>query len=232
MQLVIRTASIVLGDRLLVLAPLLAREVGHYQRFTTRPRRIIRPAHRLTLKYPVLPAGKLRKSNPLMTDETFWSLLATAREGGATSACPHCLNKALKKLGDDEVSDFGLKFYEKVCDLNSWRLWGAGHVITGHMSGDSFHYFRTWIVGVGEEAFDVALENPDALGPFVDDKEDPINVDNEALEYVALKILMKRKNKTDPRERCVRSADDDPTGKPYAEDTVAASFPKLAAQFQ
>jgi hypothetical protein len=168
----------------------------------------------------------------VMTEKMFWDLLAKARKRGATSACPHCLAKSLKKLRDDEVSDFSLMLYEKVCDLNSWRLWGAGYVIAGDMSGDSFHYFRSWIVGVGKEAFEVAMKDPDSLGPFVDDKEEEINVDNERLEYVAIEVLRERGLKIDPRDRSTRSADNEPSDEPFEEETVASRFPKLAAQFQ
>jgi hypothetical protein len=167
-----------------------------------------------------------------MNEATFWSLLAKARKRGATSACDCCLTRYLKKLSDEEVSDFVLMLYEKVCDLNNWRVWGAGEVITPYMSGDSFHYFRTWIVGVGKKAFEAALKDPDSLGPFIDDSEGEINIDNEALEYVAVKILQERGVKIDPRDRCGRNADDEPSGEPFEIESVAASFPKLAAQFR
>jgi hypothetical protein len=138
----------------------------------------------------------------------------------------------MKKLSDAEVSDFGQMFCEKLCDLNSWRLWGAGEVITPNMSGDSFHYFRSWIVGVGKRAYDVAMKDPDALGKFVDDTEEEISIDNEALEYVALEILKERGIHEDPRDRCSRDADAEPTGESFEMETVVDSYPKLAAQFR
>ena len=167
-----------------------------------------------------------------MTETLFWELLAKARRRGATSACECCLARYMKKLTDEEVSDFGLMLYEKVCDLNHWRLWGAGYVIAGDMSGDSFHYFRTWIVGVGKKAYTAALNDPDSLGPFVDASENPVNIDNEPLEYAAIEVLKQRGLNIDPRERSKRHADAEPAGEPFEEATVAASFPKLAAQFR
>jgi Protein of unknown function (DUF4240) len=164
-----------------------------------------------------------------MTESTFWGLLAKARRRGATSACSCCLARYLKKLSDQEVSDFGFILYEKVCELNAWRLWGAGQVIAGDMSGDSFHYSRTWIVGVGKKAFDTAKKDPDALGQFLDLDEETINVDNEALEYVALEILQERGLNSDPRERSGLSADAEPSGTPFELETLAADYPKLAA---
>jgi hypothetical protein len=95
------------------------------------------------------------------------------------------------------------------------------------MGDDSFHYFRSWIVGKGKNAFEVAMTDPDELGPLVDTNE----VDNELLEYVAVNILGQRSVEEDPRDRSDRRADGEPTGEPFEEDTVAAAFPKLAALF-
>lgn len=161
-----------------------------------------------------------------ITDERFWALIDGARAGSEASASPKRLTKVLDSLSSEEIQEFGHKFYEKLSDLNQWRLWGAGHVITGGMGDDSFHYFRSWIIGKGRNAFELALKNPDDLAPLIDNAE----VDNELLEYVALEVLEKRGIKEDPRERSDRSPDDDPVGQPFDEDTVGEQFPKLVAR--
>lgn len=173
-------------------------------------------------------ADKLtRVSAPTITDDQFWSLIDQARAGNAASASPEGLGEILNRLSDDEILSFGHGFYEKICDLNQWRLWAAGYVIAGGMNDDSFHYFRSWIVGKGRIVFDVAMKDPDELGPFVDNAE----VDNELLEYVAVNLLEQRGVEEDPRDRSHRRADEEPTGEPFEEGTVSAAFPKLAALF-
>jgi hypothetical protein len=166
-------------------------------------------------------------TQPNITDQQFWELIDHARAGSPSSADPDGLAKLLTALSDEQILDFGHMFREKICDLNDWRLWGAGFVIAGGMGDDSFHYFRSWIVGKGKQVFDLAMKNPDDLGPFIDDPE----VDNELLEYVTVDILEDRNIEEDPRDRCDRDADGDPTGVPFDERTVGASFPKLSAQF-
>jgi hypothetical protein len=162
-----------------------------------------------------------------MVDDQFWSLIDQARTGSSKSAHPDRLGEILNQFSDGEVLDFGHMFYEKICDLNQWRLWAAAYVIAGGMSDDSFHYFRSWIIGEGRHVFEVAMRDPDELGPFVDNNE----VDNELLEYVAVNILEQRGIKKDPRDRSDRRADEEPTGEPFEEDTAGTSFPKLAALF-
>jgi hypothetical protein len=161
-----------------------------------------------------------------MTEERFWGLVEQARDGDS-SASPDQMAEILTPLSDEDVSDFGALFYSKVCDLNQWRLWGAGYVIAGGMSDDSFHYFRSWIVGKGRSVFEIALNNPDGLGSFVDDPD----VNNELLEYVAVEILERRGKQEDPRDRSVRRADGQPTGEPFDEETVGDDFPRLTSQF-
>jgi len=162
-----------------------------------------------------------------MTNDRFWDLISQAGAGSSASAAPNQLKKVLERLEDNEILEFGHKFYENLCELNQWNLWAAGHVITGGMGDDSFHYFRSWIIGKGKTAFDLALRDPDELAPLIDDQE----VDNELLEYVALEVLEERHIKEDPRDRADRFPDDDPIGEPFEEATVASRFPKIAARF-
>ena len=161
-----------------------------------------------------------------MMDGRFWDLIDQARAGSQASASRQRLTRVLDGLSSSEIVDFGHAFNEKLCDLNHWRLWGAGYVISGGMGDDSFHYFRSWIIGKGKVVFEVALSNPDELGLFVDTRD----VNNESLEYVPLKVLKKRGSiNEDPREQSDRSPDDEPEGEPFDEDTVVASFPKLSS---
>lgn len=163
-----------------------------------------------------------------MRDERFWALIDQARDRSKASASPQQLTRVLKALSSGEIQNFNHVFYEKLCDLNHWRLWGAGHVISAGMGDDSFHYFRSWIIGKGKAVFEVALSNPDELGPFVDTRE----VDNELLEYVPLNVLERRGIKEDPHDQSDRSPDGEPEGEPFDEDTVASSFPKLSSAIE
>ena len=158
------------------------------------------------------------------------TFLDVGRRGAGWFDClrlSRAAQKGLERLGDQEILEFGHRFYENLCELNHWNLWAAGHVITGGMGDDSFHYFRSWIVGKGKTAFDFAMQDPDELAPLVDHPE----VENELLEYVPLEVLEGRGIKEDPRERSDRSPDDEPKGEAFEEETVAARFPKTASRF-
>jgi hypothetical protein len=143
------------------------------------------------------------------------------REG--LSADPDELAGVLEELATDEVGEFLRVYDSELVRLNRWSIWGAGYVAAGGMSDDAFHYFRSWLIGKGRDAVEVALASPDDLADFLDDSE----LENESLEYAGLEVLETR-GVDDPRDPVSRT-DADPWGDPFDEDTVMSSYPKLAA---
>ncbi len=136
------------------------------------------------------------------------------------------MQRVLERFSDGEVIEFGTQFTNHVCRLNHWRLWGAGVTIFPDISGDSFHYFRSWIVGKGREVFEIALLDPDALAPYIDDPE----VENEGLEYVAEDVLRARGVGVYPRD-FAEDADASPEGEPYDESRLNDEYPRLIGRF-
>jgi hypothetical protein len=154
-------------------------------------------------------------------DATFWEIIEES-EGN-----PNKLSLVLAKRSSDEIVAFGREFNQALIELNRWEIWGAGYIMAGGMSDDGFHYFRSWIIGRGKEAYETALSSPDDLGKFAEPGDD---FDNESLEYVALEILEER-GVPDPREDFDVFPNDQPTGEAWDEEDVFEKFPKLSAQF-
>jgi hypothetical protein len=140
---------------------------------------------------------------------------------------PIKLYSILAKRSSDEIVAFSRDFNQKLIDLNRWEIWGAGYVMAGGMSDDGFHYFRSWIIGRGQDAYETALRSPDDLGKFAAADDD---FENEALEYAALELLEER-GVPDPRDGFEIFPDDNPVGEQWDEEGVFAKFPKLSAQF-
>lgn len=173
----------------------------------------------------------------------FWTLIDNARGGAAApshlgrlvgqrpdkakrgSADPDRLRELLDGLPTEQIAQFAEEFKAHHQALATLSLWGAGYVIAGGMSDDGFHYFRSWIIGSGREVYELALHDPDALGPYIDDPEE---VENEELGYVTVALLEKR-GESDPGERS--TSEEGPTGEPFDEETVEGLYPRLAAQF-
>ena len=163
----------------------------------------------------------------------FYEVIDKARDQPTSpstpSADPDRLMAELELLGDDDVMAFGVAFHRELIRLNRWPVWNAGYVAAGGMSDDSFHYFRSWLIGKGRAAVAQALSDPDGLVPYLDDSD----LDNELLEYVAIEILEARGINSDPRDVSTESADGPPVGVQVDdEDTLAVHYPHLTAWVQ
>jgi hypothetical protein len=163
-----------------------------------------------------------------MDTTEFFSIIDSARDKSGPldpSADPDALGDVLAEMPDEAIIEFSVEYTRQLIRLNKWAIWGAGYVIADGMSDDSFHYFRSWLIGKGADAVDQALAEPDGLGIYLDTRD----VDNELLEYVAIEVLEERGIEDDPRDSIDEAADDDPTGDPFDEDTVAAEYPNLSS---
>jgi hypothetical protein len=162
--------------------------------------------------------GGGNNSGAEMNEDRFWELLAASK--GSESR----LKALLTKESTKNIVTFTHTFDQKHCSLNRWDVWGAGYVIAGGMGDDSFHYFKSWILGKGKECYDTAMTNPDSLAKFV---EDPDECDNELLEYVMVELLEQR-GIEDLRSG---NTDNAPAGTQWEEGDLEKLFPQLWKQY-
>lgn len=161
----------------------------------------------------------------------FWDIIHRAKGSlspDSESLSPDELASVLEAYPTDDIYEFALAFNQMLVQLNKWDIWGAGFVICDGMDEDSFHYFRSWIIGKGRKCFETALRSPDDLIDFLGSEQE---FENEQLEYVALDILEARGILDDPREEG-EDADTEPDGEPFDEETVDDQFPRLAALYE
>jgi uncharacterized protein DUF4240 len=157
--------------------------------------------------------------------DRFYDLIESARTGSAPtdpSADAEELRTLLTAVEDEDLLGFVRTFEAEHERLNTWAVWGAGYVAAGGMSDDGFRYFRSWLIGKGRDAVETALTDPDDLADFLDGS----TVENEELEYAAFDLLEERGL---DRELVEQDTDSDPTGVPFDEDTVATTYPRIAA---
>lgn len=164
-----------------------------------------------------------------VTETEFYAIIDAARPGTSPetpSADPDALYDVLSDRPDREVEAFAAEFRRQMVRLNRWSVWDAGYAASGGLSDDAFHYFRTWLIGKGAAAVELALTHPDELVPHLDTDE----LENEALEYVADDLLEERGVELD-ETRGTDVTDAEPAGEQFDEDTSAERHPRLAAWF-
>lgn len=103
-----------------------------------------------------------------VTETEFYAIIDAARPGTSPetpSADPDALYDVLSDRPDREVEAFAAEFRRQMVRLNRWSVWDAGYAASGGLSDDAFHYFRTWLIGKGAAAVELALTHPDELVP-------------------------------------------------------------------
>ena len=130
-----------------------------------------------------------------MTREEFWKMIETTRLSTDDDPEAQCkqLKKYLKTLPDEELISFHTHFDALYGPTYRMDLWGAAYIINGGCSDDCFDYFRAWLIGRGQAAYEAALVSPDSLADVAEEED---CAEQEELLSIAIGIWLKR-HKTD-----------------------------------
>jgi hypothetical protein len=160
----------------------------------------------------------------------FWSLIDRSRSGHEedTGAQEDALGELLRGRPRDELEAFERIYREQLARAYRWDVWGAGYVLNGGMSDDSFDYFCDWLISRGREVFEQVLADPESLADVPGAVEDEIEA--EGLRYAVYEAY----ETTHGEELPVSGAGPDhaagPAGDEWDEDDVDALFPRLVAK--
>jgi hypothetical protein len=166
-------------------------------------------------------------------EKWFWDIIDQSR--GTKKKINHerqikNLTKILSSLTADEILQFDKRFHLLLKQSYTWDLWGAAFIINGGCSDDTFDYFRSWLIGQGEQAFYNAVANPETLKDILKPKEE---YEWEGLEYSAPEAYEKATGKemevVDSTEEAIE--EHEPVGKKWNENELPDLFPKLWKSF-
>jgi hypothetical protein len=184
--------------------------------------------------------------------DDFWTFVDRSRKAGTTQReREEFLAHRLGRIPRSHLLDFVQHLSATREPANTYRLWRAADILMdGYCSTDGFHYFQMWLVGLGREAYEAAIADPDnlALTPEVQalaSRPRPWPDDDyptwESLEYVAVEVGYGRADiEGDIRdvvsdERDVRLRmdpnPDDAEWRRLTTDQLASRYPRLWALF-
>jgi hypothetical protein len=162
-----------------------------------------------------------------MNELEFWSIVQEAHdqsEGDMDKKC-ELIADLLGKLPGEEAIAFS-QFFDAMMDrAYAWPLWGAAYVINGGCGDDSFTDFRASLISRGQQAFESALADPDAM-PANEYDEDSWFYEgyqyaiDDGVETAAGRIV----------DRIVPHPDT-PSGEAWNEEDVYELYPRLSAAF-
>src|SRR5437660_5805159 len=120
-----------------------------------------------------------------MDEQRFWKLIATACRSNPREAeeWAERLQAALSKLEPDDIIAWNHIFDRLAARAYTVDLWGAAYLINGGASDDGFYYFRCWLIGMGREAYEAAVNDPDTLANVVSPSWGAEGIDAEAEIY-------------------------------------------------
>lgn len=110
-----------------------------------------------------------------MTEDQFWTLLETAHlKGDDPEEQLEWLVGKLAKKPVHEIVGFDFHFNQQYAKSYTSDLWAAAFIIMGGCSDDSFDYFRAWLMFLGKEPYEGALQNTESILPYVERMEEDV----------------------------------------------------------
>jgi hypothetical protein len=106
-----------------------------------------------------------------MPDDKFWRLinLSKAKEPINFSSQITFLIDTLSTLSDHDIVGFECTFKEKVIQLWDYKVKSLYQIVEGdYMSTDDFIYFRCYLISLGKENFETALNHTDDFTVEID----------------------------------------------------------------
>ena len=121
--------------------------------------------------------------------QLFWGIIASCRFDPRKVDDWHAaLFEALSRLTPEAILEFDRIFDELASAAYTVDLWGAAYLINGGASDDGFYYFRCWLIGMGNRAYENALADPDTLAdvavPGIDAEAEVVAEAQRAWEQV------------------------------------------------
>jgi len=110
-----------------------------------------------------------------MNKKFFWRIIEESRndfdpelESGNMERQVDALYEILSRLKPREITGFNTVFHQFMLESYTWDLWGVVYILSeGMCSDDSFDFFRTWLISMGQEVYERALRDPDSLEGIV-----------------------------------------------------------------
>ena len=187
----------------------------------------------------------------------FWALIEQARTDAsgdngawpAASAVGAALVDRLVPLPPKRIVEFQHCYDETASHAHQWRVCAAAFLIWNRVSDDGFSDFQAGLVGLGQDAFEQVVADPDMLADhpavrlIAAGTIDRFTLAGEAIQFAAAQAYERRTDDADEFWAALddrpATGDEDTPGRPWSgrfggpEDTarIPSRLPRLHALF-
>jgi predicted DNA-binding WGR domain protein len=117
--------------------------------------------------YIMVQAARQIIKESTMTEALFWELLDRCKKNGDDiDEQMEWLVSHLSKRPVKDIVMFDSIFNQNYRKSYTSSLWAAGYIVMGGCSDDCFDYFRAWVLYIGKEEYEAAIDNPETLLPY------------------------------------------------------------------
>jgi hypothetical protein len=138
------------------------------------------------------------------------------------------LHEILGTLSPKEIIDFYRIFCHLLDRAYTWDLWGAAYIMGGGCSDDGFLDFRAWLISMGKDVYEAAIQNPETLTATVE-RKDVEDFFFEQFSYVPGRVYEEMTGARLPRDKEIGYLDK-PAGVRWIETELRERFPLLFAR--
>lgn len=168
-----------------------------------------------------------------MTTEQFWTIIESSRSqidpnllNGNQDRQAQLLEKLLRTLNPRELEDYERLFNEFFFKSYTWEIWAAVYLIEGGCSDDGFDYFRSWLISLGEAAFEAVIRSADNLAHFAYLPEVEVISFPEIISLAAL-VYEEKTGNSIPESCYEPGRPNEPSGTPWDENNLSELKPRL-----
>jgi hypothetical protein len=171
-----------------------------------------------------------------MTHDHFWNIIADSRRDfdpnrrdGNMRLQAKRLQQLLAAMPAQAVREFDRLFTKLYFDAYRWDLWRAAYIIEGGCSDDGFMDFRSWLISMGREVYQAAMDDPETLAEVVSAP----GIEGcffEEFGGIAWRVL-EEKGGVESAEPSGYSHPREPAGERWEDDDFPTRFPRLWAKF-
>ncbi len=133
----------------------------------------------------------------------------------------------LKSHSPDEIIKFDEILLEKRKEAYRWDLWAMAYIVNAGCSDDGFEYFRAWLIGLGKNIFEQALEKPESIIQYTNPDFDAY--ENEQLLYAGSKAYESLTGKEMPSIKGYKNLE--PRGIAWKEHELPELFPNACKKY-